>query len=81
MSSSEERCPTCDGSGALVRGGQRYPCPTCSLAKDTGAPYLAPAPSSHVDANALGLVRSAAYVVGAVAFFAVLALLVKALWH
>ena len=81
MSSSEERCPTCDGSGFLVRGDQRYPCPTCSLAKDTGAPYLAPAPHRPDDVDALGIVRSAAYVVGAVAFFAVLALLIKALWH
>jgi hypothetical protein len=79
MTSSEERCPTCDGTGLVSRNDQRTPCPTCSPAGNGSAPYLAPNESDR--SGAVRIVRSAAYVVGAAAVLAMLALLIKVLWH
>jgi hypothetical protein len=79
MPSSDDRCPTCDGSGFVTRGDQRYPCPTCSPTSDAGGPYLAADDPLH--SNALWITRSAAYVLGAAALVAVLAIVIKALWH
>ena len=79
MTLSEERCPTCDGSGVVSRGDQRFACPTCSPTTNGRGPYLTPA-DFHDQSNALRIVRWAAYLVGAVAFLAVLALMIRALW-
>jgi hypothetical protein len=79
MTLSEERCPTCDGSGFVARNNQRAPCPTCSQASNTTTPYLAT--GAPYDSSALRIVRSAAYLVGAAALVAALALLIKVLWH
>jgi hypothetical protein len=79
MTLSEERCPTCDGSGFVERNNQRAPCPTCSHASNSTTPYLAP--DAPYESSALRIVRSAAYLVGAVALVAALALLIKVLWH
>jgi hypothetical protein len=79
MTSSEERCPTCDGTGFVSRNDQRTPCPTCSPAGNGSAPYLAPNESDR--SGALRTVRSAAYAVGAAAVLAVSAFLIKVLWH
>jgi len=79
MISTEERCPTCDGSGFVARNDQRFSCPTCSPRSDVGGPYLIPNDPHH--SSALHIARSAAYVVGAGALVAVLALLITALWH
>jgi hypothetical protein len=76
MSSSDDRCPTCDGSGFVARSDQRYPCPTCSSTSDASGPYLAADPDESVH-----IARSAAYGLGAAALIAVLALVLKALWH
>jgi hypothetical protein len=78
MPSSDDRCPTCDGSGFVARGDQSYPCPTCSPTSNAGGPYLAADPDQS---NALSVVRSAAYGLGTAALIAVLMLLIKALWH
>ena len=79
MTSSEERCPTCDGSGSVARNNQRYSCPTCSPKSDASGPYLAgDAPDRG---SALRIARSAAYVMGAAALVAVVAVVIKALWH
>jgi len=78
MSHSEERCPTCDGSGVIVRNDQRSPCPTCSPAGNIAAPYLAP--NVLDDTGALRMVRFAAYLVGAAALIAALVLVIKELW-
>ena len=79
MTSSEERCPTCDGTGLVSRNDQRTPCPTCSPEGNGSAPYLAPNKSDR--SGALRIVRSAAYAVGAAAVLAVMALLIKVLWQ
>src|SRR5262245_2605227 len=79
MPSSDDQCPTCDGSGFVVRNEQQYPCPTCSPTTDIGRPYLTAdetAPSSPFH-----IARSVAYGLGAAALFAVLALVLRALWH
>jgi ribosomal protein S27AE len=78
MTSSGDRCPTCDGSGFVARGDQRYPCPTCSPSSSASGPYLAADPD---DRSALHIARSAACGLGAAALIAVLALVLKALWH
>jgi hypothetical protein len=78
MPSSDDQCPTCDGSGVVARGNQRYPCPTCSTASDASGPYLAADPR---ESRAIHIARSAAYGLGAAALMAVLALVLKALWH
>jgi hypothetical protein len=78
MPSNDDQCPTCDGSGFVARGDQRYPCPTCSPTSDAGGPYLAADPDQS---NALSVVRSVAYGLGAAALIAVLVLVIKALWH
>ena len=78
MTLSEERCPTCDGSGVIARNNQRSPCPTCSPAGNIAAPYLAP--SVLDDSRALRMVRFAAYLVGAAALIAALMLVIKELW-
>jgi len=80
MTSSDHRCPTCDGSGFVTRNDQRYPCPTCTPTTDIGRPYLTadePDPSS----GPLQIARSVAYGFGAAALIALLALIVKILWH
>jgi len=79
MTLSDDRCPTCDGSGFVVRNDQRYPCPTCSAGSAASGPYLAADNPDH--SSALRIARSAAYVIGAAAIVAVLALVIKALWH
>jgi len=79
MTLSEERCPTCDGSGFVARNNQRAPGPTCSHASNTTTPY--PTPDAPYDGGALRFVRSTAYLVGAAALVAALALLIKVLWH
>jgi hypothetical protein len=79
MTQSEERCPTCDGSGFVARNNQRAPCPTCSQASNTTTPYLAP--DAPYESSVLRIVHSAAYLVGATAIVAALALLIKVLWH
>jgi len=79
MPSSDDQCPTCDGSGVVTRNDQEYPCPTCSPTTDIGRPYLTadePAPISP-----LHIARSVAYGLGAAALIAVLALIAKTLWH
>jgi len=76
---SDDRCPTCDGSGFVVRSDQRYPCPTCSAGSAASGPYLAAGNPDR--SSALRIARSAAYVIGAAALVAVLALVIKALWH
>jgi len=78
MTLGEERCPTCDGSGVVARSHQRYPCPTCSPS-DAGAPYSAIYGADH--GSGPRIVRSAAYALGAAGVVAMLALLLKALWH
>jgi hypothetical protein len=78
MPSSDDRCPTCDGSGFVARSDQRYPCPTCSPMSDASGPYLAADPD---ESGAVRVARLAAYGLGAAALIAVLALVVKALWH
>ena len=79
MTSNDDRCPTCDGSGFVVRNDQRYLCPTCSPTSDASRPYLA---ADNPDrSSALRIARSAAYVMGAAALVAVVALVVKVLWH
>jgi hypothetical protein len=79
MTSSDDRCPTCDGSGFVVRNDRRYPCPTCSPTSDGSRPYLAAGDADR--SNALRITRWAAYVIGAAALVAMLALVIKALWH
>jgi hypothetical protein len=79
MPSSDDRCPTCDGSGSVTRNDKQYPCPTCSPTTDIGRPYLSadePAPSSPFH-----MARAAAYGLAAAALIAVLAIVVRALWH
>jgi hypothetical protein len=76
---SEERCPTCDGTGSIMRENREFPCPTCSPSNDVSVPRLATADPHN--GGALRIVRAAAYVVGAVAVLAVLALLIKAAWQ
>ena len=78
MTSSDDRCPTCNGSGLIARSDQRYPCPTCSPS-DASWPYLAA--DEPDDSSALRMARSAAYGLGAAALIAVLALVIMALWH
>jgi hypothetical protein len=78
MPSSDDRCPTCDGSGFVARSDRRYPCPTCSPTSDASGPYLAADPAKG---SAVHIARSAAYGLGAAALIAVLALVLKALWH
>jgi hypothetical protein len=79
MTSSDDQCPTCGGSGFVIRNDQRYPCPTCSPASGASGPYLAA--DKPNDSSALRIARSAAYGLGAAALIAVLALVLKALWH
>jgi hypothetical protein len=79
MTSSEERCPTCDGTGFVTRDDQRYPCPTCSPRSDVGGPHLTA--EGRDQSNALRIARAAAYLMGAAALVAVLALVMNALWH
>jgi hypothetical protein len=79
MTLGAERCPTCDGSGLVARNEQRYRCPTCSPASDAGAPYSAIYGGG--DGSALRFIRSAVYAVGAAGVVAMLALLIRALWH
>ena len=79
MTSSEERCPTCDGIGSVARNNQRYSCPTCPPKSDASGPYLAGGAPDH--SGALRIARSAAYVMGAAALVAVVAVVIKALWH
>jgi hypothetical protein len=81
MISTEERCPTCEGSGFVARNDQRLSCPTFSPKSDVSGPYLSLSPNDLHHGSALHIARSAAYVVGAGALFAVLALLITALWH
>jgi len=79
MPSSDDRCPTCDGSGSVTRNDQQYPCPTCSPTTDIGRPYLTaeePGPSSP-----FRIARSVAYGLGVAAIIGVLAILIKTLWH
>jgi DnaJ-class molecular chaperone len=78
MTSSDDRCPTCDGSGFVARNDQQYPCPTCSLATDTGKPHLTAEPDGS---GTLHIARSVAYGLGAAAVIGALAFVVKALWH
>jgi hypothetical protein len=75
---SEVRCPTCDGSGFVARNDQRFPCPTCSPRTSASAPYLAA--NEREDGSALRIMRLAAYVVGAAALVALLALVMRLLW-
>jgi len=63
MPSSHDRCPTCNGSGFIARGDQRYPCPTCSPSSGASGPYLAADPD---ESSALRIARSAAYGFGLV---------------
>jgi hypothetical protein len=79
MPSSDDRCPTCDGSGFVARNDQRYPCPTCSSASDANGPYLAD--DEYDKSSAVHIARSAMYGIGAAVLIAVLALVLKALWH
>ena len=79
MPSSDDRCPTCDGSGFVARNEQQYPCPTCTPATDIGRPYLTadePDPTSP-----LHIARSVAYGLGAAGLIAALALVIITLWH
>jgi hypothetical protein len=76
MTSSDDRCPTCDGSGSVTRNDQTYPCPTCSPTTDIGRPYL-----SAEESMPRSLFRSVAHGVGAAGLIAVLAILIKTLWH
>jgi len=78
MTLSEERCPTCDGSGFVARDDQRSPCPTCSPTSSATAPYLAHNVADQ--SGALVVLRFAAYLIGAAAFVAALALVIKELW-
>jgi ribosomal protein S27AE len=78
MTLTEERCPTCDGSGFVARNGHRSACPTCSPTSSVSAPYVAP--SDPDQSSALRILRWAAYLVGTAALVAVLALLIKQLW-
>ena len=78
MPSSDDRCPTCDGSGFVARSDQHYACPTCSPTSDAGGPYLAADPDQS---NALSVARSAAYGLGAAALISVVVLVIMALWH
>jgi hypothetical protein len=79
MTSSEERCPTCDGTGFVTRDDQHYSCPTCSPRSDVGRPHLTAEGGNQ--SHALRIARTAAYLMGAAALVAVLALLLSALWH
>jgi hypothetical protein len=77
MTLSEERCPTCDGSGFVSRD-ERFACPTCSPTSNVSAPYVVA--DNPDQSNALRIMRWAAYLVGAAALIALLALLIKLLW-
>jgi len=78
MAVSEERCPTCDGSGHIARSGRGWPCPTCAPASASGAPSLRS--NEDIQTGILRYVRRAASFVGVVAFLVMVALLVKFLW-
>jgi hypothetical protein len=78
MPSSDDRCPTCDGSGSVTRNDQQYPCPTCSPTTDIGRPYLS---ADEPPIGPFHTARSVAYGLGAAAVIGALALIVKALWH
>ena len=78
MTLSEERCPTCDGSGFVARNDQRSACPTCSPTSSVTAPYHAH--NVPNESSALVLLRFAAYLIGAAALIAALALVIKELW-
>ena len=67
MPSSDDRCPTCDGSGFVARNDQRYPCPTCSPTGDVSGPCLAAVPD---ESSALSIARSAAHGLGLAALIA-----------
>jgi hypothetical protein len=78
MTFSNEHCPTCEGSGFVGRKDQRSPCPTCSPRTVQTAPI---ARGEAHTGNVLRIVRWAAWLVGAVALMAVLAVVFNALWH
>ena len=77
---SEERCPTCMGSGYIVRDQRRSPCPTCSPAISTTAVQHLHA-DDKIESRALGYLRRAAFFVGAFGTVLALTLLAIALWH
>lgn len=79
MTSSNERCPTCDGTGFVARHDQRYPCPTCSPSSDGGGPYFAA--DDPEQSRARRIARVAVCAMAAAALVAVLAMLINALWH
>jgi hypothetical protein len=76
---SEARCPTCGGNGQIIRDQRSAPCPTCSPASPPGVHHLHS--GSETPNGPLEYLRWAASFVGAVAFVAMLALLVTLLWH
>lgn len=79
MTSSDDRCPTCDGSGSVTRDDKQYPCPTCAPTTDIGRPYLsADEPGRR---NPFHTAQSVAYGLGVAVLVAVLALVLMALWH
>lgn len=78
MAVSEERCPTCDGSGYIARSGHGWPCPTCSPSSAVGAPSFRS--DDDIQTGIRRYLRWAASFVGAVAFVVVVVLLVRFLW-
>jgi hypothetical protein len=75
MPSSDDRCPTCEGSGFVARHDEQHPCPTCSPTTDIGRPYLTADELSL--SNPFHIARSVAYGLGVAAVIAALALAVK----
>jgi len=78
MTFNEEQCPTCGGSGFIAPNDQCSACPTCSPTTSEILPY--PAPIDRTQGSTLPILRFAAYLVGAAALIAVLALVIKELW-
>jgi hypothetical protein len=83
MPSSDDRCPTCDGSGAVTRNDQQYPCPTCSpttdIGSDIGGPYLIG--DEPTQSSPLHIARSVAYGLAAATVIAGARARRKTLWH
>ena len=78
MTSSEERCPTCDGTGLVSRNDQLLARRVHPIAMEVRR--ISP-PTNPTDSGALRIVRSAAYAVGAAAVLVLMALLIKVLWQ
>jgi hypothetical protein len=76
----EERCPTCSGTGHIVRDQHHWPCPTCSPASSTaGIQYLHP--EDTPESVALGHLPNTIFLVASFGCAVALALFATALWN